>query len=87
MRSVVSVDQLRQPQRTSHAGRAAANDDHVSRHLRPFDAFNRFAKDQHKQFRVSGFQFRVTPETDPLFGPGLREAHRSDKTIEELLEF
>jgi hypothetical protein len=47
MRRIVRVDQLRQPQRTSHAGRAAANDDHISRHLRPLDAFDWFAEDQH----------------------------------------
>ena len=48
MRGVVRVDQLRQPQRAGHARRPAADDDHIGRHLRAFNAFDRFAEDQHK---------------------------------------
>ena len=44
---VVLVDQLRKPQRTSHPRRPAADDDHIGRHLRTFNAFERFAEDQH----------------------------------------
>ena len=49
MRGVVRVDELRQPKRASHPSRPAANDHDIGRHLRPLDAFNRFAKNQHKK--------------------------------------
>ena len=49
MRGVVRVDQLRQAQRAGHARRSAADDDHIGRHLRAFDAFDRFAEDQHSK--------------------------------------
>jgi hypothetical protein len=45
---VVLVDQLREPQGTSHPGGPTADDDHIGRHLRPFDAFESFSKYQHK---------------------------------------
>ncbi len=35
---VVLIDKLREPQSASHASRAAADDDHIGRHLRAFDA-------------------------------------------------
>ena len=35
--------------RTGHAGRPAADDDYIGRHLRAFDAFKRFAENEHKQ--------------------------------------
>ncbi len=47
MRGVVLIDQLRQAQRARHAGRTAADDDDVGRHLRAFDAFDGFAENQH----------------------------------------
>ena len=47
MGGVVSIDQLRQAQCAGHTSGAAADDDHVGRHLRAFDAFDRFAEDQH----------------------------------------
>src|SRR5438132_7169573 len=47
MGSVMSVDQLRKPQGTSHPSRPAADNDHIRRHLRPLNTFNRFAENQH----------------------------------------
>ncbi len=53
VRSVVCVDQLRQAQRARHTGRPAADDHYIGRHLRAFDAFDRFAEDQaHKNLAV-----------------------------------
>jgi hypothetical protein len=51
MRGIVRANQLRQSQRTRHTRRTAADDDHISRHLRPFNAFDRFAENQHKNIR------------------------------------
>src|SRR5580692_1360304 len=47
MGSVVRIDQLREPQGTSHPSRPAADDNYISRHLRPLNAFNWFAEDEH----------------------------------------
>ena len=44
---VMGVDQLRKPQRTSHPGRAAADDDDIRLHLWPFDALNWLAEVNH----------------------------------------
>ena len=44
---IVRVDQLRKPQRASHPRRPAADDDHISRHLRTFNTFNRFSENDH----------------------------------------
>ena len=41
---VVSVDQLRQAQRTSHPSGATADDDHIGFHLGPFDALDWLAE-------------------------------------------
>jgi hypothetical protein len=54
----VRIDELGQPQRTSHARGSTANDHNIGRHLGTFETFNRFAEDQHS-FRVSGFELRV----------------------------
>jgi hypothetical protein len=67
MRRIVRVDQLRKTQGASHASRPAADNDNIGGHLRPFNAFNRFAENEHKavssfEFRVSGFRFRVTAD-------------------------
>jgi hypothetical protein len=45
---VVFVNQLREPQPTSHPRRPAADDDHIRKHLRTFNAFESFAKHQHR---------------------------------------
>ncbi len=55
MLGVVLVDQLREPQSTRHARGAAADDNHVGRHLRAVNAFERFAEDQHKDKLGHGF--------------------------------
>src|SRR5690242_14652929 len=47
MRGIVRVDQLRKPQGTGHPSRPAADNDHIGRHLRPLNTFNRFAEDEH----------------------------------------
>ena len=44
MRGIVRVYQLRKAQGACHAGRTAADDDHVGRHLRAVDAFEGFAE-------------------------------------------
>ena len=44
MARVVLIDQLRKPQGAGHASRAAANDDHIGRHLRTFDVRQRLAE-------------------------------------------
>ena len=56
MRGVMCVDKLRQAQRAGHAGRPAADDDYVGRHLRALDAFDRFAENQQAatDYRISG---------------------------------
>ncbi len=60
MGGIVRVDQLRESQRTSHARRPAADNDHIGRHLRTLHTFDRFAEDQHK-FQVPGFEFLARP--------------------------
>jgi len=50
VRGVVRVNQLREPQSTSHPRRSAADDHHVGRHLRPLYTFDRFAENQHLDF-------------------------------------
>src|SRR5580704_9914895 len=53
MLRVVLVDQLGKPQGASHACRTTANDDHVSRHLRAFDTFNRLSENHaHKRSAI-----------------------------------
>ena len=47
MGGVVLINQLRQTQGTGQAGRPAAHNHHVGRHLWAFDALERFAEDQH----------------------------------------
>ena len=47
LRRVVLINQLRQAQRAGHPCGPAADDDHIGRHLRTLDTFNRFAEDQH----------------------------------------
>ena len=47
MGSIMCIDKLRQTQRARHAGRPAADNDYVSRHLGALDTFDRFAEDQH----------------------------------------
>ena len=44
---VVLVDELREAQGASHAGRTAADDDDVGLHLGAVDAFEGFAENQH----------------------------------------
>src|SRR5580692_6518929 len=61
MRDVVRVNQLRQAQCAGHAGRPSADDDHVSRHLRPLDAFNRFAEDHH--YRLARLAISPSPSS------------------------
>ena len=53
---VVSVDQLRQAQCTGHTGRAAADDDHIRFHLRPFDALDWFTEVDHGLARGRFFE-------------------------------
>ena len=48
MAGVVLVDELRQTQRTGHAGRASADDDHVGFHHRTFNIRERFTKNNHQ---------------------------------------
>ena len=47
MLRIVLINELRKAQRARHACGPAANDDHVGGHLRAFDAFERFAKNEH----------------------------------------
>jgi len=44
----VFVDELRKPQRASHSGRPAADNDYISRHLRASYVGRRLAKNKHK---------------------------------------
>ena len=49
LRRVVLINQLRQAQRTGHTSGTTPDDDHIGGHLRPLNAFDRFAEDQHKK--------------------------------------
>jgi hypothetical protein len=50
MGRIMLINQLRQAERACHACWTTADDYHVGRHLRALDAFDGFAKDQHKNF-------------------------------------
>jgi hypothetical protein len=47
VRSIVPIDELREPQSASHPGRPPANNDNIGGHLRTFNVFERLAEDQH----------------------------------------
>src|ERR1700722_11294856 len=49
MGCIVRVNQLRQAQGTRHTGRPAADNNHIRGHLRPLNAFDWFAENQHKK--------------------------------------
>jgi hypothetical protein len=48
MLSIVLIDKLRKPQRTSHAGRPATDDYNVGVHAGVLDIGERLAEDQHR---------------------------------------
>src|SRR5579864_1482926 len=71
MGGVMSVDQLREPQCTGHPSRPAANDHHISRHLRTLNTVDRFAENEHlisrPQLLCRGFTRMNTDQTAAQF--------------------